>query len=77
MEPIPGLFPDEEIVAAADGVGHELSGKQLKIHEVLDSMHIDRANFDKTFISDVVELLRGGAEKEQHDFAEHQLSGTP
>ena len=61
VEPIPSLFPDEETGAADDGVSHGLSGKQLKIHEVLDSVHIDRAYFDKTFISDVVELLRGGS----------------
>ncbi len=64
QEQVPTVLERESSDAADHGSkSSTITEKQVKINEALDSVHIDRANFDKTFISDVVEFLRGELRK--------------
>ena len=63
QEQVPTIVEREGSVATHSTGGKEMTEKQVKINEALDNVHIDRANFDKTYISDVVEFLRGELRK--------------
>ena len=63
QEQVPTVLEHESGAAADGGARREVSEKQVKISETLNNVHIDRANFDKTLISDVVEFLRGELRK--------------
>ncbi len=63
QEQVPTIVEHEGGVATHSTGGREMTEKQVRINEALDSVHIARANFDKTYISDVVEFVRGELRK--------------
>ena len=63
QEDVPVIESANAAYSSTNTGGHELTDKQIKVNNALDTVKIPRVNFDKTPISDVVDFLRGELRK--------------